>query len=169
MHAGDAVWRIWGHVAYLNKVGQPLLALDLQNAITIIGEHVKVPPPSHEALMQLSSALDNLQPVAAEYDSERQQQTGTRRSKYNDPELVSAATTIVTQMVDSEQFGWADLIESVRQQLDKDDPFITPKQCRAIQRIAAGRRYSDDGSFWDWLSDEYPEASQRLASEAGKA
>jgi len=174
-HAGDAVWRIWGHVAYLNKVGQSMLAMDLQAAISIISEHVHVAPPPPEVLAQLSSALENLQPTGdgVGYASERQQQTSSRGrgNSFSDPELVSAATTLVDAMVDSEQFEWADMVTSISEQL-KEKAFVTPKQCRALRNVATGRRYGEEetfANFWDFFADENPAAAERVGIEADKA
>ena len=172
-HAGDALWHVWGMVAYLNKVGQPLLALNLQQAASLIGTHIGVAPPPPEVLAQLSSMLENLQPPTGSvgYAAEQQQPTSSRgRSKYDNPDVVSAALTVVAQMVDSGQFDWANLVESVHTQLEGEKPFITPKQCSAIRNIADGRKYGEDeGTFWEWLNDEYPEAAKLVAAEADKA
>lgn len=175
MHAGDAVWRIWGHVAYLNKVGQSILAMDLQNAISILGDHVHVQPPPPDVLAQLSSALENLQPGTDSigYASERQQQTSSRgrSNSFSDPELVAAATTLTDAMVDSGQFEWADMLTSVVDQL-KEKSFITAKQCRALRNVATGRRYGEEevfANFWEFFADENPEAAARVGVEADKA
>jgi hypothetical protein len=176
MHAGEALWQVWGMVGYLNKVGQTVLALHMQQVATVIGEHIGVAPPTSAQLAQLSSALENLQAPADDvgYASERQQTTtsGGRSSSFNDPELVEAANKLVDEMVGSDQFGWADMLPSIEAQL-KEKSFISAKQCRALRNIAAGRRYKEDGrtfeNFWEWFADENPEAAERVGQEADKA
>lgn len=171
MHAGDALWQVWGMVAHLNKVGQPVMALHMQQVATVIGEHIHVEPPSPAQLIQLSSALENLEPPpdGMSYASDQQSTSSAGRSKYDDPEALQAATTLAMQMVDSGQFDWANLVASVHAQLDGEKPFITPKQCSALRNIANGHKHGEEGTFWEWFTDEYPEAAKRVAEEADKA
>lgn len=171
MHAGEALWQVWGLVGFLNKAGQPALALHIQEAASVLGEHISVTAPSDEQLLQLSSALENLTGSSGMgYATERQQSTTTKgRSENSDPDLLEAANKLVDEMVGSEQFGWAGLVTSVELQL-KEKQFITPKQCLALKNIAAGRKYREDeqfGNFWEWFADENPEAAKLVEARAG--
>lgn len=172
MHAGNALWQLYGVATHLRKKGAEQLAQYMESNLAMIGSFIGVAPPNVEQLMQLSSALENFggpEDDDVGYASEKPQSSGTNNS-YNNPEVVQAATTLVTQMVDSDQFGWAALVESVHDQLDKEKPFITPKQCRALKNIAEGKKYGEDeGTFWQWFTDEYPEAAKVVAGEADKA
>jgi hypothetical protein len=177
MHAGDALWQLWGLAAHLRKHGSAPAADFMEARLDVIGECIKVGPPGVEALAQLSSALESLTtpvpPIADDgmaYASEQpEKKSGGKNNAYSEPELVAAAMRLTDEMVDSEQFGWAKLVDSIVEQLAKDGAFITPKQCKALKNIAAGKDFEDEGTFWDWFCNEWPEASKLVGDAADSA
>ena len=50
-----------------------------------------------------------------------------------------------------------------------DDPFVTPAQCKALRNIADGKDYGDEGTFWDWFRNEWPEAHALVEKAADSA
>jgi hypothetical protein len=178
-HAGDALWQIWGTVRYLEKCGQQLLASQLRSSTVLIGQQLGVPPPPDDVAEKLSSALESLlsapavesAPVVGQPSKPMPVSTG----RFSNPEMLSAVTTFVDMMVESDLFNWADMVTDIQQRLKAPNAFVTPKQCRALLNIASKGRIEDEDSNFDgceWLEmieDESPAMLKRVRDEAAKA
>ena len=189
MHAGDAIWYLYAGLRIIERrhTDEPAtlkLVDHLRSSVRTVGDHCGVPEPSEEDYAKLSRALENLDCVAppiqddlalddVEYATDRPAPPAPPRrgggGKYGDPELVDAGRTLVGEMVDSGQFDWADMINSIQAQLESDSPFITPKQFRALINIAERGKGGDDMTFWEYFEDEYQEAAKVAAEQARQA
>ena len=170
MHAGDALWQLYGLSDVLHRHGQEKTAALLNERLNVIGAQLQVPAPGRDELIQLSSALENcVAPSGSAGYASEQQSAPKTNSAYANPELVAAASKLVDEMEASGQFDWADLVKSIGAQLNKDNAFITPKQCKALKNIAAGKDFGDEGTFWDWFDNEWGEHATVVADHANKA
>ncbi len=175
MHAGDALWWLYGSISvverlYPTNAQVSHLVSEMRRCAGVIGAHISVPEPSAVDLGKvIEKVRDDLpgEPAPAETPSQ-QQQSG--RSNFSDPEIIEAAKKFVGEMVASELFGWAGMVEDIYQRLNADaSPFFTFKQARAIINIAL-RGESDDGSsFMDQMENEHSEATRAVKDWAEQA
>lgn len=157
MHAGDALWGLYGFTAWLRRNSQYGQMLDhVEQLISTLGTHMQVPPPDAATLITIMNTFDTLKPQRAEPASGN----GRGNSQYSDPERVEAAKTLATQMIDSDLFSWAEIVVSIGAQLETKS-FITDKQLNALVNVARrGEFGGEDGlTFWEQFEDDYPAAA----------
>jgi len=155
MHAGDALWGLYGFAAWLRYNSPNGPALDyVEQLLTTLSTHVQVQPPDTPALSAIVSTFDAFKSARTEQPGN----TGRGNSQYSDPERVEAAKTLATQMTDSDLFSWAEIVASISDQLDTKS-FITDKQLNALVNVARRGEYDDGLTFWEQFEDDYPEAA----------
>lgn len=152
MHAGDALWILYGINSLLERratrQGTILLLGNARAALDRISLEMCVPAPSKEALQQL---IENLQ---AEIGEERAPPSSKSES-FGDN--VANASKMLDEMLASGLFDWANILNSYQEQLESDDPFFTNRQWRAMVNVAQRGKTADDESWWDEFEAEHPE------------
>lgn len=172
MHAGDALWDIYGHIAILERQypADPVIAhivgqirFDLQT----LGAHISVPEPSITDMQQLVQVLSDKLPARPATAGNSDDRTNSS-SRYNDSAVVDAARALLGAMVESGCFDWADMVADIYTRLNEPDPFFTYRQARAILNIARKGRI-DDESFLDVFCGGNSEALTIIEQHAAKA
>ena len=172
MNAGDALWYLYAELTMLERrCSADSLMLELiakmRENVNVVGELIKVPPPPADKMQALIEYIStNVLTSAGMPDQSHEQAPPPKNDKFSDPERIEAARTVLSEMVASERFEWADMIEDMHQRVSGENPFITDKQFRAIVNIGSRGK---QGDFWDTLTDEYPEAvaiAERAAENA---
>jgi len=134
MHAGDALWKLYGLAGLLNSGRDcEMLATMTRDCCTAIGELIGVPAPSPEQLANIMTML------ASPTVPQPEEPEKPRRSANNASALVEAVALLTSRMIDDEAFEWvtSGILESIHEQTDREqDPFVTPKQCLAVLNIA---------------------------------
>jgi len=173
MHAGDAIWYLHAELTMLERrYSADPSTLDLlakmREAVRVIGEFVKVDPPPADKLQPLIESISStILPVVETAPATSQPQSSGNRVSFSDPERIEAAKEILDEMISSELFDWAEIVENINEQVKRDNPFITDRQFRAIVNIG---RKGDHGAFWERLSDECPTSvaiAEQAADRAG--
>lgn len=156
-----------------------LLINHLRASVLTIGEHCGIPEPAEADYVRLSAALESLPAElddlslegGTEYAADRKPATPKRTgSSYSEPGLLKAGSDLVDEMVSSGLFDWADLVVSIQTQLDGDEPFITPKQFRALKNIAERGKIDVDGqgeeNWWTYFEADYSESAKVVLEQA---
>ena len=172
MNAGDALWYLYAELTMLERrCSADSLMLELiakmRENVNVVGELIKVPPPPADKMQALIEYIStSVLTSAGVPDQSHEKAPPPKNDKFSDPERIEAARTVLSEMVASERFEWADMIEDMHQRVSGENPFITDKQFRAIVNIGSRGK---QGDFWDTLTDEYPEAvaiAERAAENA---
>ena len=168
MHAGDALWFIHAGLTYVESRHGKAPSLDhLRECARIIGTHLNVPEPFEGHRDDLIKQLHEMDVVLTDGSpSAEPQKMG---SKFADPERIDIAKTLLDQMEASELFGWADMVDSIHDQVQQDSPFITDRQFRGLVNVARKGHCEDGVGFWDSFEDDYPEAAKSILDWAAKA
>ncbi len=172
MHAGDALWRLYGSIAMLEQLYPTdarvsFLAGKMRECVSVIGAHITVPEPSTDDLGKLLETIRGELPAGEAPAEKSAKQTGQR--KFTDPEIVEAAQAFIGAMVESQLFDWANMVEDIHQRLHVGEAFFTFKQARAILNIAARGEFEDGPRFMDRMEDDYPEATKAIEEWAAQA
>jgi hypothetical protein len=169
MHAGDALWQLYGAIAMLERL-QPanaqtsFLAGKMRSCAGVVGSHISVPEPSAVDMGKLLESISGELPEAGAQASAESKPPSQGRDDFRDPEMIEAAKTFVGAMVDSELFEWADMVSDINDKLQGGSAFFTFKQAQALLNIARRGEFDDD--FLDRMEDECPMALQAVRSWA---
>jgi len=162
MHAGDALWRLYGSVALLERhypadarIGA--LAAKMREFAWAIGAHITVPEPSSVDLVSLMEVLQAELPEVGAPAAPAQTQRQSR-GQFSDPEIIKAAQAFVGEMVASQLFDWANMVSDIDDKLNGSSPFFTFRQARAVLNIARRGEFDDGLTFMDQMEDSLPEA-----------
>lgn len=174
MHAGDALWRLYGSIALLEQLYPTDLRVscvvtELRHCAGVVGAHISVPAPSAVDLDKILVVLRGELPVATAAANASSTQQQTDRPNFSDPELIEAARAFVGAMVDSQLFEWADMVTDINEKLQIDGAFLTFKQARALINIAKRGGFDDETNFMDQMTDDFPEATTAINNWAAQA
>lgn len=173
MHAGDALWWLYGSAAMLEQLHPTdarvsFLAEKMRSCVGIVGAHISVPEPTADDLGRILTSIRGELPAGAAPVSTQSQQKSTR-GNFSDPEIIEAAQVFINAMVESQLFDWASMIEDINNKLRSAAPFFTYKQARAVVNIATRGEVEDGSSFLDQMEDELPEATKAIQNWAAQA
>jgi len=174
MHAGDALWRLYGSIALLEQLYPTDLRVscvvtELRHCAGVVGAHISVPAPSAVDLDKILVVLRGELPVATAAANASSTQQQTDRPNFSDPELIEAAQLFVGSMVDSGLFEWADMVNDINEKLHSDSAFFTFRQARALINIADRGEYEGGESFMDQTENDHPEAVAAVKNWAAQA
>ena len=173
MHAGDALWQLYGNIAMLERL-QPanaqmsFLAGKMRECAGLIGSHISVPEPSAEDIGKLMEAIRGDLPEAGA-PAAATAQPSQGHDDFRDPEVIEAAKTFVGAMVNSDLFGWAEMVSDINEKLQGGSAFFTFKQAQALRNIARRGEFDSGVDFMDYMDEEHPAATQSVLRWASNA
>ena len=125
MNAGDALWYLYAELTMLERrcSADPLmleLIAKMRENVNVVGELIKVPPPPADKMQALIEYIStNVLTSAGVPDQSHEKAPPPKNDKFSDPERIEAARTVLSEMVASERFEWAAMIEDMHQRVWK--------------------------------------------------
>jgi hypothetical protein len=176
MHAGKSLWVVLGAVELLERRCGTMpdalcLLTAMRESLKTIGDFMQVNPPSDSEMKTITKGLDSLvqerlnnaQAIKPNHDGS--DTSKKRKGKHSSEENIENALALISEMVDSGEFEWADMIASFHENLSGDDPFFTPKQWAAAVKIASACKDEDGQSWFESFADDHPSVKEYAQSK----
>jgi hypothetical protein len=176
MHAGDALWYLYGGLAVLDKMHAEdadhlLLVHRMRECVAIIGQHIAVPVPP---ALKLNELIDQLMISDRQVDDDYSDpmENGPPAPEKpavnfsNDGDNVEFALTLLDEMEGCGEFDWSQFVLDLHKRLHEPDAYFSPKQWRGVIRTA---RKNEE--FWEMFEDNNPECvkhGMKMVREANK-